>query len=113
MEETKRLEHLIETTWIQGFASTYLPTDLGFTFSPEMLRANDVSIVDLRNALRSGHVVSTEKLDDPGAHWVVEGDDIDGRILRITLHVVSELVSVKLVDVSVVETRKDGPNDAA
>ena len=71
-----------------------------------------MTLVDIRNVFRRGAVVQNEKLDCPGAHWVVEGDDLNGRLIRLGIVVVSEEVSVSLEEVDVVIVKEDG-NDAA
>ena len=114
MPEQPQLAHALETDWVRQYARTYLPSDAAFKFRPALLRRNKVTLIDIRNVLRSGTVVFSDKLDSPGATWIVEGNDTDGRQIVVTLHVISETVSVALIDVDVVMLReKGGTNDAA
>lgn len=71
------------------------------------------TLVDIRNILRYGIVTYSDKLDEPGAIWVVEGEDANGRRLNLTLYVISETYSVTLRSVDLLESEKDGNNDAA
>ena len=106
----------IETVWIRQYARAYLPHETGFSFSAEMLRREGVTLIDVRNVFRKGVVTYANKLDDPGAIWVVEGEDVDGRQLRITVIVVSEILEVRLrkVERVVAEVKvQEKPNDAA
>ena len=92
--------HDVETVWIREYARTYLPTEIGFAFSADMLRETGISLVAIRNVFRRGHVVYSEKLDGPGAIWVVEGDDNGGDEFRLTIRVVSECQEVTLLEMS-------------
>jgi hypothetical protein len=113
MPEQSKLAHAVETDWVRQYARTYLPSDAAFKFRPALLRREKVTLIDIRNVLRSGTVVFSDKLDDPGALWVVKGSDTDGRQIAVTLHVISETVSVELLDVDVMVMKKGGTNDAA
>jgi hypothetical protein len=113
MPEKPKPAHALETEWVHEYARTYLPSDAAFRYSPALLRRERVSLVDIRNALRSGAVIYSDKLDDPGALWIVEGDDADGRRIIVMLHVISESVSVSLQSVEVVGSQKGGSDDAA
>jgi hypothetical protein len=88
----------IETVWIREYAKTYLPSEAGFSFSPTLLRELGLNLVALRNIFRSGRVVYSNKLDGPGAIWVVEGDDNEGNEFRLTVMVISESLAVSLAD---------------
>ncbi len=112
MPEHPKLAHAVETEWVREYARTYLPSDAAFKFRPALLRREEVTLIDIRNVLQSGVVTFSDKLDEPGAIWIVEGDDDDGRRLIVTLHVISEEVSVTLRDVQVVGM-KGGIDDAA
>jgi hypothetical protein len=113
-EQQPTLANAIETEWVRGYARTYFPSEAPFTYRPALLRRKRITLVDIRNALRSGVVTFSDKCDGPGAIWVVEGDDADGRRIVVTLHVVSETMSVTLQDVEVVRSiEKGGDNDAA
>jgi hypothetical protein len=90
---------MTETIWIQEYAKTYLPTEAGFSYSPEHLRQTGLDLVAIRNVLRSGYVVYADKLDDPGALWIVESDDNEGTRCRVTLTVISEILGVSLMKV--------------
>jgi hypothetical protein len=106
----------IETIWIRQYARAYLPNETGFSFSAEMLRREGVTLIDVRNVFRKGVVTYADKLNDPGAIWVVEGEDVDGRPLRITVIVVSEILEVRLKKLERVVAKakvQERPNDAA
>jgi hypothetical protein len=94
MEESADEKFQIETVWIREWARTYLPCESSLTYSAELFRANAINLVDLRNMLRNGVVVYSEKLDSPGAEWMVECDDGEGNIFGIWLVVVSETLEV-------------------
>ncbi|WP_296578832.1 DUF4258 domain-containing protein [Phreatobacter sp.] len=102
-----------ETNWIRAYAETYMPSDAPFSFRPAQLRATGLSLVDIRNVLRSGLVVFSEKHDGPGARWVVEGHDDDGRRIRVWLEVESSLVRVELRKIEVVASKEDDSDGAA
>ena len=113
-KEEPMYAYAVETEWVRGYGKTYLPSEASFNYRPALLRQRGVTLIDIRNVLRTGVVTFADKLDDPGAIWVVEGDDADGRRLVVTLHVVSETLSVSLREVEVVRTSvKGGSNDAA
>jgi hypothetical protein len=103
----------IETEWIRSYARVYLPTEAGFSFSPEMLRDRDISIIKIRYLLKNGEVVYADKLDDPGALWIVVGEDQDGVRYELELVVVSETQSVTLRNVIRDADSKEDGNDAA
>ncbi len=84
----------IETDWIRGYASAWLPTEAPFKHTPAMFRREGVSILDLRNVFRNGVVTYDEKLDGPGALWIVEGDDGDGNLIIAEIVVISEELDV-------------------
>lgn len=113
MTETPEEGLSAETIWIRAYACTYLPNEGAFTFPPQVLRDAHVTLVDVRNALRTATVTYSNKLDDPGAIWIAEGFDADDRKLEIKLHVISSEISVTLKSVVVLEVRKEGPDDAA
>lgn len=96
MEESTDPIFAIETVWIREWARTYLPSESSLTYSAELFRKNSINLVDLRNILRSGRVVLSEKLDDPGAEWIVEGDDGEGNLFRVCLVVISETMDVTI-----------------
>jgi hypothetical protein len=97
----------VETVWLREYASTYLPNERAMSFTPEMLRREGVTLVDVRNALRNGTVTNADKIDGPDATWWVEGQDIDGSILLLTVVVVSETLEVSLCSVRKVVERED------
>lgn len=103
----------VETEWIREYAKSYLPTEFGFSYAPSDLRAANVSLVNIRSAIINGVVVFSDKLDDPGAIWIVEGQDQDERYLRLELHVVSEPPSVTLRSIEIVDPVVEGGDDAA
>ncbi|WP_430911117.1 hypothetical protein [Methylobacterium sp. sgz302541] len=112
MVAKRRRKPSIETVWLQDYARTYLPCEAAFSYSADALRRARVSLIDIRHAFRVGRVVRSEKLDEPGAEWVVEGEDCDGRSLIIIVLVVTETLSVRVRDVRRIE-KKDVDNDAA
>jgi hypothetical protein len=93
----------IETTWINEYGRTYLPTEAGFSFSAEDLRAAGMNLVQVRYVLSHGRVVYADKLDDPGAIWVVEGEDNDENEFRLTVKVISEELDVTLIKIEKIE----------
>ena len=48
---------------------------------------------------RNGYVVFADKRDEPGAIWVVEGEDENLVSFRLTVTVVTEMLAVDLVRV--------------
>lgn len=103
----------LETEWLREYARTYLPSEADFAFPPEDLRREGITLVQLRYLFWTGSVVYSDKLDEPGALWVVAGTDCDGNDLTATIIVVTEVLSVKLVEVKRGKGRKEGANDAA
>lgn len=89
----------IETTWLREFAKTYLPSEVGLTYAPERLRAAGISLVGIRNVMREGTVVFADKLDGPGAIWVIEGENNDGEKFRLTARVCTEQLDVDLQNI--------------
>lgn len=83
-----------ETVWIRSYASAWSPSDAPFSYEKEALTEAGVNLVDLRNLFRNGVVTYDEKLDEPGAFWIVEGEDDDGNFLYAELIVISELQDV-------------------
>lgn len=96
-----------ETTWIREYAKTYLPCEAGFSYSPDDLRSTGISLIQIRHVFRNGEVVFADKLDEPGAIWVVEGEDQDRLWLRLTVEVISETQSVLLREVVLIEPEED------
>ncbi|HLK80166.1 MAG TPA: hypothetical protein VKT99_01545 [Xanthobacteraceae bacterium] len=99
MSPQPKQEFVVETTWIREYAKTYLPSEAGFSYSAEHLRKMGLNLIAIRNVLRKGYVVYANKLDSPGALWIVEGDDNEGIKYRVTLTVISEILGVSLVKV--------------
>ena len=64
-------------------------------------------------AKKNGEVVYADKLDEPGAEWVVVGEDQDGRQYRLELVVISEVQNVTLRGVSPHGDGKEDSDDAA
>lgn len=89
----------IETTWIRGYGRTYLPSEAGFSFSADDLRASGITLVTVRRVLSHGYVVCADKLDGPGAIWIVEGQDNEEKWYRATLRVISEILDVTLIEI--------------
>lgn len=104
----------LETVWIREFARTYLPSEAGFTCAPERLRQAGLTLIGVKNVFRRGHVVFADKLDEPGALWIIEGNDNDGVRFRITVKVETERQAVDLQKVEKmpandqVEEKSDG-----
>lgn len=96
MKPKLKRECEFETKWINEFARTYLPSESGFEFDPQYLRTSNVSLAMLRCILRNGEVVVAEKLDVPGADWVVLGEDADENQFFVTVRVISSEQSVTL-----------------
>lgn len=88
-----------ESEWVREYARDYRPSEVAFEFAPSLLRRAGIDLVQIRNAFRDGWVVFADKLDGPGALWIVDGDDGDGRILRLTLVVETQIMRVRLRDV--------------
>lgn len=105
----------LETEWLREYARAYLPSEAAFSFSADALRRAGVTLVGIRNACREGIVFFSDKLDDPGAVWMVEGDDGDGNMLVITLVVITDTMSVSLYEVEKVSgvEGEEGGYDAA
>jgi len=98
----------IETIWIREYATTYLPTEAGFSFSDEDLRASGITLVAVKHMLSRGRVVFADKLDAPGAIWVVEGPDSEDNWYRATIRVISENLDVTLMEIE--PTKREEPN---
>jgi len=86
----------LETVWIREFASMYLPSETGLSYAPQSLRDAGISLLDVRNICRRGYVVFADKLNGPGAVWVIEGDNNDGESFRLTVTVITEQLAVDL-----------------
>lgn len=95
----------LETVWIREFARTYLPSEVGLTYTPQKLRDAGLSLVGVRNVMRAGYVVFADKLNGPGASWVVEGDNNDGETFRLTVKVITEQLDVEVQKVERVKAR--------
>jgi len=100
----------IATDWLRGYAQTCLPSDASFEFSEDDLRDKNITLLDVRQVFRTGTVVYADKLEGPGGLWIVEGEDFDGHILTATIVVISESITVRLLDI---EIEEDDRNDAA
>ena len=101
-----------ETEWLRGYVQTYLPSDSVFSVCPDDLRVEGISLTDLNHVFRCGEVVFSEKLDGPGAEWVVVGENCDGDKLEICLHVETNTLRIELMYANRVE-EDCGGNDAA
>lgn len=100
-----------ETVWIREYARTYLPCEAGFSFSAARLRTVGLSLIGVTAIFRTGHVVFADKRDEPGAIWVIEGNDENGIGFRMTTSVITEVLAVDLVRVERI-TEENG-DDAA
>lgn len=105
--------HKLETEWIRSWARIYLPYETATVFSAEAFRKGDLSLVDLMHVLGAGIVVHAEKLDEPGARWVVVGEDAEERRIQVTIVVISECYEVDLIDIQLLKGDSDGSDDAA
>ena len=83
-----------ETDSIRANVSTWLPTEAPFQHTPAMFRRKRASILDIRNVFRNGLVTYDEKLDGPGALWIIEGDDGDGNLIVAEIVVIFEELDV-------------------
>ena len=88
----------IETTWIRNYARTYFPTEAGFSFCDDDLRRWGITLIELRHVFSHGYVTSSEKLNKPGAIWIVEGPDNEGAWYCVTIKVISQQMDVTLID---------------
>jgi hypothetical protein len=79
-----------ETEWVRAYASAWSPSEAPFNYEKESLADAGVDLIDLRNLFRNGIVTYREKLEVPGAFWIVEGEDDDGNFLYAELIVISE-----------------------
>jgi hypothetical protein len=103
----------IETVWIREYAKTYLPCEAGFSFRATRLREARLSLLGVIMIFRSGYVIFADKLDDPGAIWVVEGDDENSVRFRLTITVVTETLAVDLLKVERLSEDNGNEDDAA
>jgi hypothetical protein len=88
-----------ETTFLRGFAKTYLAE---ISFSPIVegqMRQDKVTLADIHQVLRSGAVTESEKEDAVGAKWVAEGLTCDDERLRIWLEVYVDHYRISVVRV--------------
>jgi hypothetical protein len=114
MPPQRKAKYAIETQWIRDFARTYFLSEAGLSFAPERLRQIRLSLVSVRNVLRKGRVICSEKLDGPSALWIVDGKDNDDERYHVVLKVVSEALEVDLMEVEKVklEETDDGTTQA-
>ncbi len=102
-----KLDFRVQTVWIRSYASAWSPSEAPFTYEKEMLLEAGVTLIDLRNLFRNGCVTFDEKLDEPGALWVVEGEDDDGNQLYAEVIVVSEEQDVTIRQVGKIRTPRE------
>jgi hypothetical protein len=103
----------IETVWLREYARTYLPCEAGFSFPAARLRDAGLSLLGVMMIFRNGYVVFADKLDQPGAIWVVEGVDENLVSFRLTMTVVTEMLAVDLVRVERLSEEDGNEDDAA
>ena len=103
----------IETQWIREWARTYLPSDDVLDYPPEAFRREGVNMLHLGCLLRRGGVVFADKLDEPGALWIVEGQDCDDNELRAKLIVQTQEMSIRVVDVERLQREQEAKITAA
>jgi hypothetical protein len=75
--------------------------------------AKRLSLLGVTMIFRNGYVVFADKLDDPGAIWVVEGSDENSVSFQLTVIVVTETLAVDLVRVERLLEENGDDNDAA
>lgn len=102
-----------ETVWLRHWARTYLPCDDALEYPPEAFRRQGVNLLHFGCLLRGGWVVFADKLDEPGAIWVVEGQDCDDSDLRATLIVRTQEMSIRVVKVERLEREQEAKTTAA
>lgn len=105
-------KHGLETEWIRQWASTYMPADGSIVYSVALFRRLDFNLVHLMHALRRAVVVDADKLDGPGARWVVLSENCDGLPFEISLRVNTDSMQVEIEGLRGLALR-DGSNDAA
>lgn len=103
----------IETNWLRAYARTYLPCEDALEYSPEAFRQADVDLLQFACLLRRGRVVFADKLDGPGAVWIVEGQDCDDNELRATLLVQTQEMSIRVHDVERLQREQGAKISAA
>jgi hypothetical protein len=103
----------IETEWLRAYARTYLPCEDALVYPPEVFRREHVDLLHFACLLRRGRVVSAEKLDEPGAVWIVEGQDCDDNDLRATLVVQTQEMSLRILDVERLHREQEAKTTAA
>lgn len=101
-----------ETMWLREWARTLLSSDGTFSFSPQGLRDAEVTLVEIRYAMRFSTVVFTEKEEASDAYWIAEGPDGDGSMLVLYLRVDVNVQRVRLLKAARI-TEEEGGNDAA
>lgn len=101
----------IETTWLRAWARSYEPSEGGFWFRADDLREIGLTLIDIRHAFKIGTVVASDKLEEPGARWIVIGEDCDGNPLMISIIVVTQELSVSLERVTRVQEAAQGKKE--
>ena len=112
-KETPKRVLGFETEWLRAYATTYMPTESGFSYPRDELLRHGVNLVNVRHVFRYGTVVFADKLDEPGALWIVEGRDQDERLLRIVLCVVSEMLDVTIRDIEILRQTVENDDEVA
>ena len=77
------------------------------------LREARLSLLGVTMIFRNGYVVFADKREEPGAIWVVEGDDENLVRFRLTVAVVTETLAVDLVRVEKLVEENGNEDDAA
>lgn len=101
-----------ETVWLREYVQTYPLSDTAFAFSPANLLTENVWLIDIMHGLRTGKVVHSEKLDEPGAHWLVRAEDCDGFSFEMMLHVETSTHHVEVLYVERLSEKNGGENAA-
>jgi hypothetical protein len=90
----------VETTFMRGFAKSYIGETSFTPRAEEDMRCAPVSLVDVHQALRSGWVVESEKEDAHGVLWTMDGNTADDDPLRLYLEVHCQHYRVCILRVS-------------
>lgn len=102
----------IETEWLRGYASSSLSDGCDVEYRPRALITSGITLTDLLCLFRTGTVVWADKLDRPGALWVVEGVDSEECWLSATIEVETQVLRVIVVSVTRVQI-EPRPDNAA
>ncbi|AZG76333.1 hypothetical protein [Methylocystis rosea] len=96
-----------ETDWIREYAKAFMHCESGIEYSSDAFWRERISLVDIRNVFRNADVTYADKLNGPGATWIVEGDDGDGGYIVAEIVVISETLTVKVVKAIRINRREE------